>query len=290
MPTAKSVNNSSVGNVLAIIGEAGSGKSHFAAQAPQPHAILAIDKPALVSLPSWFPDYDPSLSFGRFYPPPDVNLIDEKALPPRNVFDEIWRDVLTLREALKRGEPSFKIGNETWPLPKTIIIDGGDFVRSHCTNWILNTHKKYHMDEFLSANGAPNAWLGWGLVAEKMIPFYKSLTFLPSVRPVNVIVTIGISDETKTEKINGKPEQIATGKKLANFGGKKLDQEAPRSFHNMWLAHTIGGRYYLATAKGKKFENYAALRSNRVGIPMEPDVTLEQSKPQNFWNLLFAQT
>jgi len=274
--------------VLALIGEAGSGKSEFAVQSPQPHAMLCVDKPAIATLPSWFPGYDPAQSFGKFYPPPDVDLTDSKALPPRNVFDSIWADVKLIREALYKGEPTFKIGGETWPLPRTIIIEGGDFVRSHCVNWILHTHKKMHMDEFVTADNRPNPFLGWGLVAEKMIPFYKSLTFLPSIRPVNVVITIGVSDETRNEKINGKFEAVATGKKLANFGGKKLDQEAPRSFHNMWLSLTLDGRYYLATAKGKKYDNYKSLRSNRVGMPPQPDVTLEPSNPTNFWNDLFT--
>lgn len=284
MPNAT---NQQLGTVLAVIGEAGGGKSQFAIQSPQPHAILCVDKPAIATLPDNFPGYDPALSLGKFYPPPDVDLTDDKALPPRNVFDQIWKDVYTLRTALYKGVDKFEMGDEVWLLPRTIIIEGADFVRSHAVNWVLNVHHKQHMDEFLTADGRPNVFLGWGLVAEKMIPFFKTLTFLPGIRPVNVIVTIGVQDETQTVKNNGKVEQVATGKKLANFEGKKLAQEAPRSFVNLWLAsyNTQTQKYYINT---KPKGPYGSLRSGRVGVPAELDVTIDPAKPVNYWNKLIG--
>ena len=290
MPTAKQTQEHFQGQLLTLMGGAGTGKSGFAMQSPQPHAILCVDKPVIAPLPDGFPGYDPAQSYGKFYPPPERDLTDAKALPPRIVFDQLLADLQALKVALHMDAKEFTMGDEVWPLPKTIIIEGMDFVRDHAVNWVLHTQGKHHMDEFVTADGRPNLFLGWGLVASKMDEFFQNLAFLPSIRPVNVVVTIGLDEENKRVVNNGKAETVKTGQFDPAFGGK-MSIEAPRKFRDCWLTQKVGGKYWLVVEQGTKYANYRGLRSGRfwpMGMVKEGliDVTLDQTKPINQWNRL----
>lgn len=283
MPTA----NAKHGELVCLMGQAGAGKSQFAIQAPQPHAILCVDKPAITTLPGFFPGYDAALSFGKFYPPPAKDLTNDKELPSRNIFDQIIRDIEALKVALYHNATSFKLGEETWPLPATIIIEGADFIRDHCVNWVLHTQGKFNMDSFLTADGKPNRFLPWQLVAAKMAEVFQNLAFLPSVRPVNVVVTVGLDEETKSEKINGKVESVKTGVFDPGFGGK-MSLEAPRQFRDCWLAEIGLDRHYrIVTAHDGKHDKFRGLRSGRFGSKALEDVTLT-TPYVNQWNRLFG--
>ena len=289
MPTAKDCQDQPLGELVCLMGGAGTGKSEFAIQSPQPHAILAIDKPVIAMPPDGFPGYDPNLSFGKFYPPPAKDLTNDKEKPPRNIFDQIIKDIETIKIALHKGERSFTLGGEVWPLPKTIILEGMDFVRDHCVNWTLHTQGKYHMDEFLTADGRPNVFLGWGLVAAKMDELFQNLAFLPSIRPVNVVVTIGLDEETKRQLVNGKMEMTKTGTFDPAFGGK-MSLEAPRKFRDCWLTTREVGKYWIVTSETAKYAKYRGLRSGRFGLAAVEDVTLATKEPHmNFWNKLFQK-
>jgi len=285
MPTA--AQNELLGELVCLMGPAGTGKSEFAVQSPQPHAILCIDKPVIAKPPAGFPEYDPNLSFGKFYPPPAKDLTNDKEKPSRNIFDEIIKDVEALKTALQRGDSSFNMGGEKWPLPRTIIVEGMDFVRDHCVNWTLHTQGKYHMDEFMTADGRPNVFLGWGLVAAKMDELFQNLAFLPSVRPVNVVVTIGLDGEKKRQNVNGKAELVETGNFDPAFGGK-MSTEAPRKFRDCWLTEKAAGKYFAHTAQTDKTAKFRGLRSGRFGLAAVEDVTLAQKEPfVNHWQRLF---
>src|SRR3990167_6929830 len=314
MPTAKDCQEQLLGELVCLMGGAGTGKSEFAIQSPQPHAILCVDKPVIAMPPkicsvcllmrageiicehckkecpyTWLWKYDPNLSFGKFYPPPAKDLTNDKEKPPRNIFDQIIKDIETFKVALHKGERSFTLGGEVWPLPKTIILEGMDFVRDHCVNWTLHTQGKYHMDEFLTADGRPNVFLGWGLVAAKMDELFQNLAFLPSIRPVNVVVTIGLDEETKRQAINGKMEITKTGHFDPAFGGK-MSLEAPRKFRDCWLTTREVGKYWMVTSETAKYSKYRGLRSGRFGLAAVEDVTLVSPGPTtNFWNKLFQK-
>ena len=275
------------GQLLCLMGPSGTGKSEFAIQAPQPHAILCVDKPVIADLPSGFPGYDPALSFGKFYPPPAKDLTNDKEKPSRNIFDEIIKDIETIKGALYGGKESFTLSGEVWPLPKTIILEGMDFVRDHCVNWVLNTQGKMHMDEFLTVDGRPNVFLGWGLVAAKMDELFQNLAFLPAIRPVNVVVTIGLDPEKKRTVVNGKADYIETGNFDPAFGGK-MAVEAPRKFRDCWLTERAAGKYFIHTAQTDKTAKYRGLRSGRFGLKPVEDVTIDLTKPINHWNRLFG--
>lgn len=287
MPTAKESLEQPLGQLLCEMGPAGAGKSQFAMQAPQPHAILCVDKPVIATPPTGFPGYDPALSFGKFYPPPAKDLTDDKQKPSRNVFDQIIKDIEALKVALYKGDASFKMGVETWLLPKSIIIEGMDFIRDHCVDWTLNTQGKFHMDEFVTADGRPNLFLGWGLVAQKMAELFQNLAFLPSVRPVNVIVTLGLDEEQKRQSVNGKMEVLKTGFFDPAFGGK-MAVEAPRKFRDCWLATKEAGKYWMVTSETAKYAKYRGLRSGKFGLQTVEDVTIDPLKPVNHWTRLFG--
>ena len=275
------------GELVCEMGPAGSGKSEFAVQAPQPHAILCVDKPVIAALPDSFPGYNPALSFGKFYPPPAKDLTNDKEKPSRNIFDEIIKDIEALKSALKDGN-GLDMAGESWPLPRTIIVEGMDFIRDHCVNWVLNTQGKYHMDEFLTADGRPNVFLGWGLVAAKMDELFQNLSFLPAVRPVNVIVTIGLDEETKRIRDDrGRESTIKTGNFDPAFGGK-MSIEAPRKFRDCWLTEKAAGKYFIHTAQTDKTTKFRGLRAGRFGLKAVEDVTIDLAKPINHWNRLFG--
>lgn len=287
MPTAKQANEQLLSELLCLMGPAGSGKSEFAIQAPQPHAILCVDKPVIATPPVGFPDYDSALSFGKFYPPPKKDLTNDKEKPSRNIFDEIIKDIETLKVALHADAQTFRMGSEVWPLPKTIIFEGMDFVRDYCVDWTLNTQGKYHMDEFVTADGRPNVFLGWGLVAAKMNELFQNLAFLPSIRPVNVVVTIGLDEENKREKVNGKIEMVKTGTFDPAFGGK-MSLEAPRKFRDCWLTQKTSGKFWMVTSETPIYAKFRGLRCGRFGLQSVEDVTLVQKEPfTNHWNRLF---
>lgn len=291
MPNA--ANKQNHGQLLGLMGQAGTGKSLFAVQSPQPHAVLCVDKPVLVDLLDTegkpvLPSYDPALTFGKFYPPPAKDLTNEKEKPSRNVFDEIIRDIEVLKRALYKGDKTFKMGEEEWVLPKTIIIEGVDFIRDHCVNWVLNTQDHFHMDEFETATGKSNPFLGWGLVASHMEELFFNLTFLPAIRPVNVIVTIGLDNEKKRTVVNGRTELIETGNFDPAFGGK-MGLEAPRKFRDFWLTERIGGKYFVNTASTDRTAKYRGLRSGRLGLKATEDVTIDLAKPVSHWDRLFRE-
>ena len=279
MPTANQIQ----GQLLCLMGPAGSGKSEFVMQAPQPHAILCVDKPVIATLPDGFPSYDPAQSFGKFYPPPAKDLTNAEALPSRNVFDQILQDIEALKAALYADKGGLVVGQESWPMPHTIIVEGMDFVRDHCINWVLNTQSKHNMDEF------GNVFLGWGLVAAKMAEVFDNLAFLPSVRPINVVVTVGIDEESKTIRNDkGKTEIIKTGNFDPGFGGK-MSQEGPRKFRDCWLTERVSGSYMMVTAPNAapRYEKYRGLRSGRFGLKPIEDVTLKPPYT-NQWQRLFG--
>lgn len=280
------------GQLLCLMGHAGTGKSAFAHQAPQPHAVLCIDKAVKTKLVDrdgipFFPDIVPEHTYTKFYSPPAKDLTNDKELPSRNVFDEILRDIETLKVALYKGGDTFSMGAEVWPLPKTVIIEGMDFVRDHCVNWTLHTQGKYNMDQFLTADGKPNRFLPWQLVASKMMEVFNNLAFLPGARPVNVVVTVGLDEETKSEKINGRVESHKTGMFDPGFGGK-MSLEAPRQFGDCWLTEIgLDRKYKVVTAHDGKHDKFRGLRSGRFGLAAVEDVTL--SKPFiNQWTRLFG--
>lgn len=285
MPTANNI-IALQGELVCLMGIAGDGKSTFAMQSPGPHAVLCVDKPVVAPLPSKWIDYNSSAVFYKIYPPPEKDLTDDKQLPSRNVFDAIIRDVQTLKNALISGKPEFEMAKEKWLMPRSIIIEGADFLRKHCMNWVMNVHNKHSMDEWLTSDGRVNRFAGWGLVAAKMQEFYDNLTFFPSIRPVNIIVTIGLDEETKDVKEGGKSVNVKTGNVDPAFGGK-MALEGPRKFRDCWLATRAGAKWWLATTPGTKYERFRGLRSGRFGLDPLIDVTLDLKNPVNQWARLF---
>jgi hypothetical protein len=122
-----------------------------------------------------------------------------------------------------------------------------------------------------------------------MDELFQNLAFLPSIRPVNVVVTIGLDEEIKKQLVNGKMEITKTGTFDPAFGGK-MSLEAPRKFRDCWLTTREVGKYWMVTAETAKYAKFRGLRSGRFGLQPVEDATLTTKEPYvNYWNKLFGK-
>lgn len=282
LPTAKTFQDSQLITAL-LMGLAGSGKSSLAMCAPGPIAALLVDKPICASLPPGTPGYDPNNVFWKSYPPPDTDLKDEKAKRPRNVADAIYNDIQVVKNALIKGQPEFKMNDETWPAPRTLLIEGGDFIAKHVENWVCAVNQK----------GDPSEWEDkfepWRRRFDKLNQIYDLLTYLPSARLCNVVVTTGLDEESKMIKNErGKSELVKTGVIDPDLGGK-MNIEGPRKFANAFLCLAEAGKWWVVTKPQDKFKGYRGVRSGSFGLPPVIDVTVDPNKPHNIWSQLFTQ-
>jgi hypothetical protein len=272
---------------LLLSGLAGGGKSSFAMSAPPPIVALCIDKPAPAPLPLGLPGYDPAQVYWKSYPAPSGDLSDDKAERPRNVADEIIKDIGAIKAAFQTGVDTFKVetheGVEDWPRPATLLVEGADFIVRHMENWVLSVHGKRDMQDF------DNVFQGWGQRALKLGQIYEVLTQLPSHRLCNVILTTGLSEETKNIRNDkGKMESVKTGIVDPDMGGK-WDTEGPRKFINSFMC------FYEPTAKRwfvrvKADSKHRGVRAGKFGLPDKDgliDVTLDPKQLVNQWNRIF---
>jgi hypothetical protein len=271
MPTAG--NEDLLGELLGIMGEAGDGKSTLAMQSPQPHAVFCLDKAVIATLPKDFPNYDRNQTFYTPYFPPDVDLTKDDADRDRAIMDKLNKDLMQLLVGIREGKPTFKMNNEIWPLPKSTVIEGGDFLRKHLINQYLRRHSKHDMSDF-----DKETLLRWGSIGDEFFTLLQAITKLPAIRPVNVILTIGVKVEEQMKKNDfGKLELTKTGKIDPAFGGK-MAQEAPRMFKDFWLAERLAGKFWIVTQQDLKHANYRGLRSGRFDLQPVEDVTLTNQK------------
>lgn len=300
MPTASDFANQNLVTLL-LSGLAGWGKSCLAMGAPGPIAALLVDKPIVATLPAGTPGYDPKQVFWKSYPPPDIDLADEKAKKPRNVADAILKDITTIKnhliavrnwEIVVRAErlaqtteekpPVLKMGNEIWPTPRTLLIEGGDFIARHVENRILNIHDKKDMSEW------EDRFTGWRMRLSKLHEIYDTLSYLPEAQLCNVVVTTGLDEESKMVKNDkGKMELVKTGKIDPDLGGK-MAIEGPRKFANSWLCLADAGKWWVVTKPDGKYTGYRGIRSGQFGLPSIIDVTVDVTKPRNIWRELFG--
>ena len=274
MPTADQQNL--LGECLGLCSDAGNGKTSFAMQGPQPIAMFCMDKAAHGTLPPNFPGYDPRLTFYTAYLPPDVDLTKDTMERDRTMFDKAKRDIQNIRDALKAKKPEFTLQSEkeTWPLPKTIIFEGGDFLKSGLIDHYLRRHSKTSMSEFEGA-----AMSRWGDIGKEMVQILGDLTKLPAYHSVNVVVTLGWDHENEGKE--------RTGFFVPDFGGK-LDTLGPRMFKDFWMPVSENGKFYMITSSTTRYTKYKGIRCGRFGLKAIEDVTLIPDKPVNQWNRLFG--
>ena len=287
MPTAEHKDDC---RTVLLHGLAGRGKSNLAACSPQPHAVLCVDRPSVVHPIKGTPGYDPSQTFWTTYQEvlTDVDLAKGKQDPTKNIADHILADLMALKTAMMRKEAEVKIkshlGDEIWPLPRTIIVEGADFIVRHIESWLCATHKKPSMAEW--AKGEENRWFPYQLRALKLQPIYDLLTFLPSAHLCNVVVTTGLDEEEKQERINGKLETIKTGKIDPELGGK-FSRTMPRNFNDCFLCTVEADKWWVVTQPTGRYTGYRGIRSSEF-LPAMRDMTIDPKNPTNLWDKLFG--
>ena len=281
MPTAKSQEQDRLVTLL-LSGLAGWGKSSFAMCAPQPHAVLCVDKPICAQPAPGTPGYDPELTFWKSYPPPDTDLTNAKAKKPRNVADEIYKDLQTIKNALRAKQPTFDMDGEQWPLPRTLIVEGADFIAKHVENWVLAVNDKTDMTDW------EDRFTGWRLRLSKLNDIYDLLTYLPQANLCNIVVTTGLDEESKMQKNErGKMELTKTGFVDPELGGK-MSIEGPRKFANSFLCTVAAGKWWVVTKPVGAYSKFRGIRSGQFGMDDQIDVTVDAKHPINIWDKVFG--
>lgn len=273
MPNA-SQNETTYKHVL-LAGTSGVGKSTLAYHAPGPLAALLLDKSSL-DIP---PGVDPSTIFYKTYPPAVVDLGNDKHGRARNIADaiiadiQLFRDHFTSGKALKVRGGIEKGVTEDWPTPRTLVLEGGDFLAQHILNLVCARHTKNNPSDF------DNPFEAWGLRLVELHAIYDMLTYLPC----NVVVTTGLHKETRTSRVNGKAVSEETGVVLPDLGGA-MCEEGPRKFHSSLLVFAEAGRHYVRTRSNPKFRGF---KIGRHGVQENVEITLD--KGINPWAQLFIR-
>ena len=273
MPNAGEMNDANK-HVL-LTGTSGVGKSTLAYFAPKPIAALLLDKSSL-DIPA---GVDGSQIFYKTYPPATVDLTNDKHGRARNIADAIIRDIQLLRDHFTIGK-EIKISSgvdkstiEIWPTPKTVVLEGGDFLAQHILNLVCARHSKNNPSDF------DNPFEAWGLRLVELHAIYDMLTYFPC----HLVVTTGIHKETKTSRVNGKVVSEETGVLLPDLGGA-MCEEGPRKFHSSLYSYTQDGKYFVRTRSNAVFKGFKI--GGRWGAKEIVDLTL-LDKESDPWQKLF---
>lgn len=250
---------------VVLAGDSGVGKSALAYFAPKPLAALLLDK-STIDLPPGVEQKD--VVFKR-YPPAIVNLADDKHGRARNIADAIIADIQCIRDHFTSQKPlRIRSGLETtlyevWPTPKTVVIEGADFLSQHITNLICARHGKKGPSEFA------NKYECWGLRKDELTAIYDMLTYLP----INIVITTGTTTNEDT------------GAVVPHMGGA-LDLEGPRKFHSCLLLFSESGKYKVRTRSSIKYRGFKL--GGRFAADEVIDITIDPAKPINPWEKLFG--
>ena len=269
---------------ILLTGVSGVGKSTIAYHAPQPIAALLLDKSS-IDIP---PGVDADGIFYKQYPPAQIDLSKDDHGRARNIADGIITDIQLLRDHFMAKKPlkmkMFDGTFEDWPTPKTVILEGGDFLAQHVLNLICARHNKKNPDEW------DNVFTPWGLRLVELHAIYDQLTYLPC----NVIVTTGPEEETKmVTSPNGKKSSEKTGRIMPDLGGA-MCMEGPRKFASSLYIDASSGKHLARTRSNAKYIGFKL--SGHFGEQEQIDITLDRkqtvmiddrSYTVNLWQKLF---
>jgi len=246
-----------------LCGTSGVAKSTLTYYAPGPFAVLALDKSS-IDVP---PNVDPAQVFYKTFPPAAIDLTNDKHGRARNIADQIIRDIQLIRDHFTVKKPlQITSGVDTktveeWPTPKTVVLEGGDFLAQHILNLICARHNKLNPSEF------GNKYEAWGLRLAELTGIYDILTYLPC----NLIVTTGVHKDEET------------GALLPDLGGA-MCEAGPRKFHSSLYVYAENGKHYVRTRSNVKFKGFKV--GGKWDAPEVVEVTL--GKDLNPWNKLFT--
>ena len=249
-----------------LCGASGTGKSTLAYYAPTPLAALLLDKSSLDTPPG----VDASQIYFKTYPPALVDLSNDKHGRARNIADAIIRDIQLFRDhftSQKKLQVSSALDTKTteeWPTPKTLVLEGADFLSQHILNLICVRHGKLNPSEF------GNKYEAWGLRLNELHHIYDILTYLPC----NVIVTTGLHTNEEQGNVI-----------LPNLGGA-MNEEGPRKFHSSLMLYADGGKHYVRTRSNAKYKGFKL--GGKFGAPEIIEITLDNKS--NPWVKLFGET
>lgn len=276
MPNAAQPNNDEPIHVI-LAGASGGGKSTLAYHSPGPIAALLLDK-STIDIP---PNVEKANIFYKKYPPAILDLTNDKHGRARNIADAIIRDIQVFRDHFTTGkEIVLKTSvdgkeTETWPTPKTLVLEGGDFLAQHILNLICARHGKANPSDF------GNPFEAWGLRLVELHAIYDMLTYFPC----NLVVTTGVHSEKRNTKVNGRMESEDTGILLPNLGGA-FDTEGPRKFHSSLYLYSENGVYKARTRDNMKFKGFKL--GGVWGAPEIIDITLDKAKDP--WQAIFKRS
>lgn len=245
-------------------GTSGVGKSTLSYYAPGPFAVLALDKSS-IDVP---PNVDPALVFYKTYPPAALDLSNDKHGRARNIADSIIRDIQTIRDHFTVGKAvALSSGvdtkaTETWPTPKTVVLEGAHVLSQHILNLVCARHSKLNPSDF------GNKYEAYGLRLTELHMLYDILTYLPC----NVIVNTGI-------QVNEDDGNVIE----PNLGGA-MNREGPHKFHSSLYLYSDAGKYLARTRSNVKYRGFKL--GGAYGKAEVVDLTLDGKS--NPWDKLFT--
>lgn len=271
-------------NIL-LTGDSGSGKSTFIGHGPQPSAWLLIDK----DTPTIIEGVDAEQVFFKTYPPAEVDLTKKDYLPPRNVADDLIRDIQAIKNhfvSIMRGKPlPLLIQNmdgtrEEWPTPAMVVLEGAAPTSHQSMNRLLNMNEKHAIDDFKSK------FLPYDMRLQFLMNLYDMLLRLPCV----VCVSTWPEEDSRTEKVDGKVEIIKTGILQPRFGGQ-LNDLIPGKFDSSFFFFVKNGFHYALTKDDDRHHGYKV--GNVIGMPATVPMTITKTKSNpciDLWRILLQQT
>lgn len=284
MPTYEEFKNNRKTTTVNLTGISGSGKSTLAAQAPQPIAFLLCDK----DTPTCPPNVDPSGIFFKAYPPAIVDISTNTYLRARNIMDEIIADITGLRQQIStsaktikikvgtddKGQPVF----EEWPMPATIVFEGGTALSDHAVNRILTMNSCTSEEEFAlkmskTSDGKPNPFILWKKRLEDILQLYNQFLRLPGCN--KVITTWPSQDNDPANPL----KKIDIWR--PDFGGK-LDVMTPGLLESSLYCYSESGQFFVRTRNSSRFQGFKV--GNRYDLAENINVSLKKDEKRNFWN------
>lgn len=252
------------------------GKTDFATSAPTPMVVLSFDLGELTIYPGANRDEILVLDYQRI----TREMGDMgSSMPVRDVYGKLMREIREIYQLAKEGKPIVQENGDTFPTPKTIVLDGFSRLNTMMVDGklLLNGGGVSYTDD-LSESVRWSFWGKRGTDVYAMVQQFASLN-------VNVVLTSWLKSERK--RVPGTKNSEETGVSLPDIGGA-MDQKTPGTTASAVTCVSRGGKYYIRT-KPDATMPWIGVR-NRFDLPMDVDVT-HDAKPGGLtpWEKIFGK-
>lgn len=244
------------------------GKTMVATSGPLPMVVVACDLGKL-SIP---PSQDRSQILVLPYQELTREMGDQgTTVVKKDVFTRLMRDLYNVAKAVKAGTPIELENGVTFPVPRTIVLDGFTRLNQMIIDGKLALNNLQYTED-LSKEIRFNFW------GKRLTDVYAVVQQFASLK-LNVVITSWIKAQMSKE---GQP----TGVWLPDIGGA-MDLRTAGVVGSALLCYARGGKYYVRTQPDGIYP-WCGVR-DRVGMSAEVDVTITSQSPLP-WEKLFGGT